>query len=154
FHHQALRSMTVLMLDAIDAAMTDWDSWAESGETVDMLHAFNRITMKVIMRAMFGNDLDSEASERMGTEMAYALDFMLQNMVTQSVPKWLPFPGRKRYQAALDHIDEFLYGIIKQRRQMEQQPEDLLGMLLQMVDDETGEAMTDKQIRDEVATLF
>src|SRR5579859_2099463 len=37
---------------------------------------------------------------------------------------------------------------------MTEQPSDLLGLLLQLVDDETGTAMTDQQVRDEVATLF
>jgi cytochrome P450 len=154
FHHQQLRTMTALMLDAIETAMRDWAGWAESGEAVDMLHAFNRITMKVIVQSMFGNDLSNEDSEMMGTEMAYALDFMLQNMVFQAVPTWIPVPGRARYQQALARVDAFLYRIIKQRRQMTDQPQDLLGMLLQLVDDESGAAMTDQQIRDEVATLF
>jgi cytochrome P450 len=134
--------------------MQDWGAWAEAGKPVDMLNAFNHITMKVIVQTMFGKDLSDEDADTMGREMAYALDFMLQNMITQAIPKWMPVPGRKRYQEAIDKVDEFLFRIIAQRRQMENPPHDLLGMLLNLIDEETGEAMTDQQIRDEVATLF
>lgn len=154
FHRQHLASMTQLMLDAIEAGMKDWDGFAEAGNPVDMLNAFNHITMKVIVQTMFGKDLSNADADMMGTEMAHALDFMLQNMITQSIPNWIPVPGRKRYQESLAKIDEFLYRIIRQRRQLTEQPQDLLGMLLQLIDEETGEAMTDEQVKDEVATMF
>jgi cytochrome P450 len=154
FHRQNLNGMMQLMLNAIIEKMQDWDGWANSGEAINMLDAFNRVTMAVIVRTMFGEDLNSQDAEMIGVEMAYALDFMLQNMVTQSIPNWLPVPGRKRYQEALHHLDEFLYRIIAQRRKMTAPPTDMLGMLLNLIDDETGAVMTDQQIRDEIATLF
>lgn len=154
FHRQYLSTMTELMISAIESEMKHWDGWADAGNPIDMLQAFNHITMKVIVQTMFGKDLAAEDADTMGTEMAYALDFMLQNMVTQGIPNWIPVPGRKRYQVALKRVDEFLYRIIKQRREMTEQPKDLLGMLLNLIDEETGEAMTDQQVRDEVATMF
>jgi cytochrome P450 len=46
-----------------------------------------------------------------------------------------------------------VFGIIEGRRRGEDKP-DLLSMLLHAVDEETGEKMTDAQLRDEVLTLF
>lgn len=154
FHRQYLSTMTALMIDAIESGMQDWDAWAEAGKPVDMLHAFNHVTMKVIVQTMFGKSLSNDDADMMGIEMAYALDFMLQNVVTKSIPSWVPVPGRKRYQTALERVDAFIYRVIEQRRQDPEQHKDMLGMLLQMVDDETGEQMTDQQVRDEIATLF
>jgi cytochrome P450 len=54
---------------------------------------------------------------------------------------------------ALDTIDQFLYGIIADRRQ--QPPgDDLLSLLLELRDEETGEGMSEKQLRDEVLITF
>ena len=47
-----------------------------------------------------------------------------------------------------------VYGIIASRRATQHGPEDLLGLLLAARDDETGEGMTDRQLRDEVITFF
>jgi cytochrome P450 len=51
-------------------------------------------------------------------------------------------------------IDEILFRIIAQVREGEDSDNHLLAMLLDTVDAETGETMTDQQMRDEVATLF
>jgi cytochrome P450 len=154
FHRQYLARITDLMLAAIDEGMQSWGTWAQQGEAVNMLNAFNHITMKVIVRTMFGETLNNADADRIGEDMAFALDFMLQNMVTQGIPTWIPVPGRRRYQEVLKRIDEFVYGIMALRRQESEPRKDLLGMLLQLVDDETGIAMTDQQIRDEIVTLF
>jgi cytochrome P450 len=154
FHRQYLSKMTELMIDAIESGMQEWDALAEAGKPVEMLHAFNRVTMKVIVQTMFGNNLSDEDGDMVGVEMAYALDFMMQNVVTKSIPAWIPVPGRKRYQTALERIDAFIYGVIEQRRQDPEEHKDMLGMMLQLVDDETGAQMTDQQVRDEIATLF
>ncbi|HUM69639.1 MAG TPA: cytochrome P450, partial [Chloroflexota bacterium] len=49
---------------------------------------------------------------------------------------------------------EIVYGIIAQCRAGKLSDDHLLAMLLDVVDEETGEGMTDQQLRDEVATLF
>jgi cytochrome P450 len=154
FHRQSLARMTDLMIDAIEAGMQSWDSWAQEGKAVNMLNAFNHITMKVIVRTMFGEVLSDADADQLGEDMAYALGYIQQYMVTQAIPAWVPVPGRQRYQEVLERIDQFMYRIIAQRRQETEPQKDLLGMLLQLVDDETGAVMTDQQIRDEVATLF
>lgn len=90
--------------------------------------------------------------------MGFILDNLLLEAATQALPAWLPLPHRARYRRALARFDEIVYRIIAQGRQAvaaAQQPENhLLAMLLDTVDEETGEGMTDKQLRDEVATLF
>jgi cytochrome P450 len=51
-------------------------------------------------------------------------------------------------------VDSFIYGLIEQRRNQQEDKDDLLGMLLSAEDEETGEAMSDQQLRDECVTLF
>jgi cytochrome P450 len=50
-------------------------------------------------------------------------------------------------------IDDFLYGIIAERRELPP-GEDLLSLLMEARDEETGEAMSEKQLRDEVLITF
>ena len=47
-----------------------------------------------------------------------------------------------------------IHGIIEQRRKTASAQNDLLDMLLKARDDSSGERMTDRQIRDEVITIF
>ena len=51
-------------------------------------------------------------------------------------------------------MDAVIYRIIRERRQNGVPRNDLLQMLMEAHDDETGEAMTDQHLRDELITMF
>lgn len=154
FHRQHLATLVTLMMEAIDEGMAEWDEIAERGDAFDIAKAYAQITMKVIVRSMFGRSLGTDDADRMGEAMGYALDYMIKNMVFSRMPKWVPAPGHDAYNAMLARSDAFLYGMIAQRRQDGTAGDDLLGLFLNLVDDETGEPLTDKEIRDEAATIF
>lgn len=59
-----------------------------------------------------------------------------------------------RYQDAITLLDETVYAMIDRRRTSESEGEDLLGMLMQVQDADDGSRMTNKQLRDEVATMI
>ena len=71
-----------------------------------------------------------------------------------TLPLYVPTPANQKFKQALGAIDEVIYGIIDQRRTASSAQNDLLDMLLKARDDSTGEKMTDRQIRDEVITIF
>lgn len=154
FHRQYLASITNLMSEAIDEVMNDWDKLAESGEEQDVSKLFAQITMNVIMKTMFGRSIDPAEMQLASKAFSYSLGYLMQDAVTGKLPSWLPVPGRKEYHEAVAQIDEFVYGIIKQRRANPSESLDTISMMLQMVDDETSEPMTDEEIRDEVVTIF
>jgi cytochrome P450 len=71
-----------------------------------------------------------------------------------ALPLHVPTPTNQKFKKALGIIDDVIYGIIEQRRSESSRHDDLLDMLLKARDDSTGEKMTDRQIRDEVITIF
>lgn len=154
FHRQHLAGLVDLMIEAIEDGMRDWGQLARAGEPVDMTNLFAKITMKVIVRSMFGRSLNEGDAELMGDAMRYTLDYQLQGMITSNLPDWIPFPGEKTYQAKLEEVDRYIYRMIDERRQSGDAGDDLLSMFLNLADDETGEPLTDKEIRDEVTTIF
>ena len=68
-------------------------------------------------------------------------------------PERIPLPSTKR-TAPIQQIDDLIYGIIRQRRESGRDPGDLLARLLAARDEESGEGMSDQQLRDECVTLF
>jgi cytochrome P450 len=146
--------LTELMVEAIDAELATWSSAVASGARFDLPPALSRITMKVIVRTLFGAGLRSQEADEVSTEMAYVLDYIFKAIFTSSLPKWVPIPGARRYELAIRKIDSILFDVIARTRQAGDSADNLIAMLLQMVDDETGEQMTDQQLRDEAITLF
>jgi cytochrome P450 len=58
----------------------------------------------------------------------------------------------RHYQDAIAQLDETIYAMIDHRR--ETKGDDLLSLLMQVQDAEDGSRMSDRQLRDEVATLL
>lgn len=154
FHRQRLAALQTLMVEAIAEALDSWDAAADGAMPFDLTPGFNRLTMKVIVRTLFGTGLTAQEMDDTAEAMTYALDFLMKAILVEPLPRWLPVPGRKKYQQALARFDEIVYGIIAQCRAGKLSDDHLLAMLLDVVDEETGEGMTDQQLRDEVATLF
>jgi cytochrome P450 len=69
-------------------------------------------------------------------------------------PHRVPTPRNRRFRTAMRTVDRAVYAIIAERRRDGGDEEDLLALLMGTRDEATGEAMGDKQLRDEVMTLF
>src|SRR5262249_27244309 len=121
-------------------------------DPVDVSQEFAHITMSVIMRTMFGADITEEQFTDLGKKLNFIIDYMLPQAATNSVPKWVPVPKRAQYRQALNDVDQFIYGVIERRRQ--NLSTDLISVLIEATDDESGDRMSDQQLRDEVVTIF
>src|ERR1041385_415047 len=153
FHRQRLAALTDLMVSAIDEALNTWEKSA-NGSDFNIAPVFSELTMKVITRTLFGTGLSTEEMDRTTKALDYAVNYILKAIVLNSLPSWMPAPGKKEFQASIKQIDETVYRIITDSRANKGETNHLMAMMLDMVDDETGEGMTDQQLRDEVTTLF
>jgi cytochrome P450 len=80
-------------------------------------------------------------------------DFSSQRRLIR-IPKNIPTLHNLRFERAARRLDAIVHTIIEERRKSgEEDRGDLLSMLM-LAEDESGERMTDKQLRDEVMTLF
>lgn len=158
FHRQRLAGLTTLMVNAIAEALDSWEPAAATGAPFNLAPAFSRLTLGLIVKTLFGSALPDRELDEVTGAISYALDYVALSALTSTLPKWLPLPGKSRYQQALARFDQSIYRVIAEGRRAPQMPgpkeNHLLAMLLDIVDDETGAGMDDRQLRDEVATLF
>ena len=109
----------------------------------------------IIVKTMFSLSIDDRELEIMARCFNTALEQITIRMATYFLPEWLPLPHQRAAQEAVATLEQMIYRIIHERRESGQDPDDLLSMLLSARDEETGEGMTDLEIRDEVmVTLF
>lgn len=154
FHHQRLAALTGRMVEAIDECLEGWEPAARSGEPLDVAQAFVRMTMHVLVRTVFGGSVEPAEAQQVGRSLTYIIDYMLQATVTGSLPAWVPVPGRKRYHEELRRVDEIVARVLARGRQGGQDQATIISLLLDAVDSESGERMTDGQLRDEAVSLF
>ncbi|MCK9874638.1 cytochrome P450 [Frankia sp. Ag45/Mut15] len=144
-----------LMVSATERMAT---RWRQAGDTTLNLDAeMMRLTLDVVGQTLFGLDLTDEASRvsRAFTEVSDDFAKLLGNPLGPLALK-IPFqPTVRRFRRSTATLDTVVHGIIAQRReQPEPDNRDLLTLLMAARDEQTGEGMTDQQLRDEVMTLL
>ena len=117
----------------------------------------NRLTLAIVADTLFGAQVGSQ-SDTARVQQAITDVMEMFDLVMLPFAEWLvhlPLPRMRRYRAARQALDALIYGIIASRggRSGEDRG-DLLSMLLHAQDDEGSGGMSDRQLRDEVMTLF
>jgi cytochrome P450 len=150
FHRQRIAAYGE---DMTDHAVRTRDRWS-AGQVVDVDEEMMRLTLAVASRTLFGQDVETDADQVredaatiLGQFLRFAIPFF-------GVIQKLPLPSNRRFARAVARLDALVYRLIAKRRREGRDAGDLLSMLLLAQDEEGGEGMTDRQLRDEVMTLL
>jgi cytochrome P450 len=124
------------------------------GQVCEINEEMAKLTLGVVVKSLFGADFPRETGE-IGRSMLAVLDAANQrlNSVLQ-VPSWVPTRRHLRERRALAKLDAMLQILIQARRTSGESRDDLLSVLLAAVDEDSGAQMSDRQLRDEMMTLF
>lgn len=148
FHRQRISAYAQIMGEHSRRLLTTWRDGESRDIAVDMMD----LTLSIVVRCLFGLELENSAAAGVGPALAKVIDHF-SKLQTLVVPGWVPTPENLGYRAALRRLYRIVDGIIQQRRQSGGDTGDLLSMLLQ-VQDEDGSRMSNQQIRDEALTLM
>ena len=149
-------NITTLLPQIATAGGNMLDRWRKLGDgaQVNLSREMMRLTLEVITQTMFSTSV-LDKIEHLSPSLDILLRYAARSIMNPLIlPLYIPTPGNQKFKQALGAIDEVIYGIIDQRRTASSARNDLLDMLLTARDDSTGEKMTDRQIRDEVITIF
>lgn len=155
FHKRRINAFATQILSATDAMLDRWQSQhnQHNKKALDISSELMALTLRVVTSTLFGADSDPPVEQ-----VAAALETTLRilNKRTQSVflPENVPTPQNIKFRNALRVIDDIVNNYIRARRANASERDDLLSLLIQARDEDTGESMTDSQLRDEAFTLF
>ena len=158
FHSKRIQNYAGVMVDYANQIMDGWQDEAVMDITHEMMH----LTMLIVSKTLFNADAITESGDTAETISSAMDDFQaVSNRDYQrgfSLPNWIPTADNRLRNRAATEFNKVMDQIISGRRQAAvngqvEDTGDLLSMLMLSVD-EDGEFMDDKQLRDEVATLF
>jgi cytochrome P450 len=149
FHHDRLATYERVMTDLTGREVASW----QPGEVIDVRQRMARLALAIVGRSLFGT--------RVGPDRAREIDAALTEALSQfdrvfspflRLTEHLPIPSTRRFLRARRTFDRVVHGMIAERRRGGPGGDDLLSHLLRAQED--GRGMTDRQVRDEVLTLF
>jgi cytochrome P450 len=144
FAHQRVSRYAAVMQEHAGSTQAGW----RDEQQLDIAAEMTRLTLGIVGKTLFDTDvLDRADTLRENINI-------LQSAL--SLQMRIPFrlPMRSKSVAALDSLNETVYRMIRDRRANGVDKGDLLSMLLLSTDEETGQYLTDEQVRDEAMTLF
>jgi cytochrome P450 len=149
-----LRRLKALAAAMAAAAVRMAGGW-EHGKVIDVMAEMNAVTMDIVARTLFGADVSADIAE-VAAAMAVLQEETGRVSFTAffDLPEFLVRPRGIRFNAAVATLDRIVNRIVAERRRQSGEHDDLLQMLLEARDEESGEGMTDRQLRDELVTLF
>lgn len=148
FHMRRIEAYSEAMVRYAEQAVSTW----QVGEVRDLHNDMMHITLQIVSKTLFDHEVVDEA-DTVGAALTVALREWVRRAEQPPILDFLPSPKSSPWSQAIRQLDEIVYAIINQRRSSGDDRGDLLSMLLQAQDDD-GSSMTDKQLRDEVMTLF
>jgi cytochrome P450 len=152
FRHERILAFVPAMSAAAERRRAAW--LAASGQETDVARDMMRTTFEIIAATMLsgGRALDAERIERDVTTFIERTGWPIA-LALLSAPRWLPYPGRTRAMRSRDYLRAEITRLVAERREGERR-EDLVSLLLEALDPETGRAMTDKEITDNLITFI
>lgn len=154
FARSRLARLDQVIAPALDAMLERWKSHP-ADEVLDIDREMMAVTLEIVGQALFSIDLRRDAP-RLTQAVLTALDHVIYRAQNPfAPPDWVPLPRNLSFRKALSQLDQTVYEILENRRRSGEQRDDLLGMLIEARDEESGgAALTDRQIRDEIITLL
>lgn len=153
FHRQRITNLGQMMVEETLAALARWAEPAQCSTAISVDQEMMRLTLTIVGKALLSIDLGAEASEFGQAFKRANARFGYENMLSIMLP-WLPTRQNRQYKSAIQTMDRLVYEIIARRRAEPSDYDDLLTMLLAARDEETGEGMSDRQLRDEMMTIL
>ena len=112
-----------------------------------------RLTTEVVVKALFNANVPPQIDEMSRSSAVVMERFTTQWSGWRLFAGLLPTPGAWRFARVMRRLNDYIYGVIRERRNSGQDAGDLLSMLL-LARDEAGQGMSDRQLRDELTTLM
>jgi cytochrome P450 len=124
------------------------------GTTVNTRDIMMSLAREIIVRVLLSDSLGAEA-DRVQEAFQFVDNYVGETGLSPiRIPLWLPTPLHRKYHRSIELIRSQLQRVIDERRRSATPPNDLLTMLLRAKDPETGQSLTDLEVRNEVVTLF
>lgn len=139
FHRRIITKFARTIDTANNELLARWEPLAARGEPVNITDEMSELTLEIVLQSIFGKDLALLAGD--GDENPFAV-------VSREPARDLRFAFKFR------SLGKLIADLVRRRRAETEGHFDFLAMLMAARDKESGEAMSERELIDEVMTLI
>ncbi len=173
FHRSRIYGFVPTILAITQRMLDRWQTHATRGEPLDVAAEMMHVALQIVGATLLSIEIGDQA-DALAQATLVVLDHIVHRARTFGiVPEWLPTRGNRRYKAAMRALEQAVYETIAARRPIPPTAlpvkeggiaspgkggaggeVDLLAMFMAARDPDTGQGMTEQQLRDEVMTAI
>ncbi|WP_309235450.1 cytochrome P450 [Streptomyces sp. TRM64462] len=151
FHHQRIAGYADVMSTRSLALAESWTP----GQRIAVEEAMAEFTIETLAATMFSADIGRPAVDAVRRDLPIILKNMLVRAASPKFLDRLPVRANRDFDAAAESLRRVIDEVIATtRRSGSTDSPDLLSVLLDARDADTGEALTDTEVRDELVTML
>ena len=139
FHRRVITGFAEVIAQANERFLERWDDLARRGELVNLTDEMSELTLTIVLRSIFGTDLDRLTAE---------LGVNPFEVVTREPARDLQFAFKFR------SLTKLVAKLIERRRLETTEHFDYVAMLMSARDKESGQPMGERELIDEIMTLI
>ncbi|MFF3468415.1 cytochrome P450 [Streptomyces sp. NPDC002619] len=156
FSQRAMKGYFGQMLEIAENLVGKWER--REGQPVNITDDYTRLTLDTIALSGFGYRFQSFDKEELHPFLNALLEALIESMRrSQELPMMtkLRKADGKKYRENIQLMRDLVENVIKERREGKGTgEEDLLGLMLEATDPETGKLLVDDNVRDQVVTFL
>jgi cytochrome P450 len=154
FHRKKLEELTAMMVARAEQTADKFEIYASDSRHFDIVPEMTALTLDVISKAIFSSGVEEKA-DMVGKQISLLNQYTIEKLTHPlRLPFFVPTPFNLKERKAINLLNEVVYDIISARKKEGVSKDDLLSMLIDARDEDTGETMSDQQLRDELMTIF
>jgi cytochrome P450 len=135
------------------AAQRVADGWRD-GAFVDLDTECRKLTLRALGRSVLGMDLDERADEVCGA-LRVSLTWVADRVARPvNLPRWLPTSGQRAARQGNDTLHRLAAEILRAVRADPDREAPLVRSLIEVIDPQTGQPLTDDEICHELVLFF
>jgi len=139
FHRRVITGFAQVISAANERRIERWEQLAAHGEPVNLTDEMSELTLDIVLRSIFGRDLDRLTEQLGGNPF---------EVVTKEQSRDLQFAYKFR------SLTKLVAQLIARRRAEPEEHFDYVAMLMAARDKESGEPMGERELIDEIMTLI
>ena len=154
FRKKTLLEMDVSFVDAAEFTKQAWTREIESGGEINITESMMRHTVRTASSTMFNTKMSEKADRVIGAFVS------MNELVNERIPRifnaplWIPTAENRAFLHFNSTIHATIQELIAERRDNPVEANDLLGLLMEARDEETGEGFSDDELRYQLITLL
>jgi cytochrome P450 len=151
FHHEKIHALFSIMQQTVDNFLKSFPT----GKSIDVYPLMNKLAFDIVINTLFDVVIPMEDRQNLGRFVSETQDFVIRDVRQPYKSWWFKLSGEvAMYLEKSEAARKIIQNLIRSRKESRERKNDLLDMLLDARYEDNGEAMSEKQVIDEILILL